>query len=172
MEKRVLFFNLLILSISFLLLFLSANAIIEKRIFFSFNSFSKERELIKAYHTDEFEEIESLDESSRKVQIGITLEDINNDGKKEILVVLFHPFYGGLKANSMLIAYFVHNDKIGYSIPISQVHIVPEEPEVPQQIIKVKKNKKTGWDDFLIGDKIRKIEEHEIKGYQNFLSAK
>lgn|GEM_PF-4010722 len=170
MKIRILFFNLLILSISFLLLYISSHVTIEKRILFTFNSFSKERELIKTYHQDEFKEIGAIDESG-KIDIGIALEDINNDGKKEILGLLFHPLYVTSKVNSMMIAYFIDKDKIVYSIPISKVHIVPDEPDRLQQMIKVRKNKKTGWDDFLIDDSILEIEEHVIKEYLNYLSA-
>ncbi|MBU7314282.1 FG-GAP repeat protein [Paenibacillus oleatilyticus] len=115
---------------------------------------STERKLIKEKFASEIEEIERGDHGNvKKIGISISSEDLNGDGKNEIIVALMHPYFSGYQANSLLYVYTTKDGKLDQEISFNNANITIGE-RGKQQDMGIIDNPESEWKDIVINDNL------------------
>ncbi|MFB6366116.1 hypothetical protein ACFCP7_18960 [Paenibacillus elgii] len=117
---------------------------------FDSEGYPSERELIKKEYEKKIKEIERGDHGNvKEIEIAIAREDLNGDGKDEVVVALFHPYFSGYRANCLLQIYTVKDEKLDQQFPLSNANLIADE-QGDQQEVGVIDNPGLQWKDIVI----------------------
>ncbi|MCP1311471.1 FG-GAP repeat protein [Paenibacillus tyrfis] len=117
---------------------------------FDSEGYPSERALIKKEYETEIKEIERGDYGNvNELGIAIALEDLNGDGKDEVVVALFHPYFSGYRANCLLQIYTMKDEKLDQQFPLSNANLIVGE-QGDQQEVGVIDNPELQWKDIVV----------------------
>lgn len=120
---------------------------------FSLDNYQHERDLVRSFYGKDIKDIEEGKYGSDKtVKIAIALEDVNNDGKNEIIAILFNRFFVGGTSNGSMEIFNINNSVIDKNVHVAQLYLDYTEIE-DQQDIGIDKNSGTSFSDFVVNKK-------------------